>query len=137
MRAWAAARDWLEQNPLGVKLLEAGDDVARDFVVPWSRLASVATVAPGALADVVLIVLMGVYLALDPGLYKRGFLRLLPASRRAEVDEALERSADGLKRWLLGQGVAMVVVGLTVGVGLALLGVPVAPGATVRSTRVV
>jgi len=126
-RAWAGARDWLEKSPLGMKVLELGDDVTHDFVIPWSRLASVATVATGALADVVLIVLMGVYLALDPGLYKRGLLRLVPPARRADVGDALDRSGAGLKAWLVGQGIAMLAVGATVGVGLALLGVPVAP----------
>jgi predicted PurR-regulated permease PerM len=126
-RAWSAAREWLEKSAFGLKVLELGDDVTRDFVIPWARLAGVATVATGALADVVLIVLMGVYLAVDPGLYKRGLLRLVPPARREAVGDALGRSGDGLKRWLAGQGVGMLVVGLTVGIGLALLGMPVAP----------
>jgi predicted PurR-regulated permease PerM len=126
-RAWAAAREWLEKTPFGLKLLELGDAASRDVAIPWSRLASVATVATGALADLMLVVLMGVYLALDPGVYLRGLLRLVPPSRRSAVGDALERSGDGLKRWLVGQGVAMAMVGVTVGVGLALLGVPVAP----------
>jgi predicted PurR-regulated permease PerM len=126
-RAWAAVREWLEKSAFGLKLLDVSDDVTRDFVIPWSRLAGVATVATGALADVVFIVLMGVYLALDPGLYKRGLLRLVPPARRGAVGDALERSGDGLKGWLVGQGMAMLAVGLTVGIGLALLGIPVAP----------
>jgi predicted PurR-regulated permease PerM len=126
-RAWAALRDWLEKSPLGLKALEAGGDVARDFVIPWSRLAGVATVATGAIADIVFVVLLGVYLALDPGLYKRGLLRLVPVRRRPAIADALDRSGEGLKHWLVGQGVAMLTVGATVGVGLALLGVPVAP----------
>ena len=40
--------------------------------------------------------------------------------------EALSASADALRRWLLGQGVTMVIVGTTVGVGLAVLGMPIA-----------
>jgi predicted PurR-regulated permease PerM len=126
-KAWAGAREWLERNPLGAKVLEAGSDVARDFVIPWSRLAGAATVATSAIADAVLILLMGVYLALDPGVYKRGLLRLVPPRRRAAVDAALDASGQGLKHWLLGQGVAMLTVGATVGIGLALLGMPLAP----------
>jgi predicted PurR-regulated permease PerM len=45
---------------------------------------------------------------------------------RANVDAALGSSARALRNWLGGQLVAMVVVGVVTGVGLALLDVPLA-----------
>ena len=57
----------------------------------------------------------------------QGLLRLLPPRRRPAFQAAMEASGEGLKKWLLGQGVAMLMVGVTVGIGLALLGMPLAP----------
>ena len=78
------------------------------------------------LVDVFLVLLLGVYLAFDPTLYRDGFLRLVPPERRAEIGAALAASGNALQRWMLGQGLTMVIVGTTVGVGLALLGMPLA-----------
>lgn len=124
-KAWEGLRRWLEQSALGARLLEALQ-TAGDVAVPWQRLAGVATLAGGLVADLVLVTVMGLYLALDPGLYRRGAVRLVPQARRAELDAALGAAGEALSRWLLGQGVAMVVVGVTVAVGLTLLDVPMA-----------
>lgn len=124
-KAWDGLRQFLEKSALGARVLEALQ-TAGDAAVPWQRLASVATLAGGLVADLVLVIVMGLYLALDPGLYRRGAVRLVPAARRAEVDAALGAAGAALSRWLLGQGVAMLVVGVAVAAGLTLLGVPMA-----------
>src|SRR5262249_18061117 len=90
------------------------------------KLADVATLFTGTLANVVLLVLMGLYLALDPGLYLRGFVRLWPPRLRPLIADALGAAARGLRGWMLGQAVAMVLVGVTVAVGLLAMGMPLA-----------
>ncbi len=124
-RAWATALAWLQAQPFGPQLLNWTSEAA-DLKVPWARLADAATAATTALADVFLVLLLGVYLAFDPGIYRDGFLSLVPPARRAEIGSALSASADALQRWLLGQGLTMLIVGTTVGIGLALLGMPLA-----------
>jgi len=126
-RAWAAAREWLQGSGLGRRLLEMLNDSQQDVAMPWSRLALAATAVTSAIAHAVLVLLLGIYLALDPRLYRDGFLRLVPIRHRSRIGGALDASGHGLKRWLLGQGVAMLAVGVTVGVGLALMGMPLAP----------
>lgn len=64
--------------------------------------------------------------ALDPGLYRRGVLRLVPRPRRARADEVMDALGRNLWRWLLGQLVDMVAVAVLTGVGLWLAGVPLA-----------
>lgn len=123
-RAWATAMHWLLAQPFGVQLLDWTS--ASDIKVPWDRVAGVASAATTALADVFLVLLLGVYLAFDPVLYRDGFLRLVPPHRRAEIGAALTASGNALQRWMLGQGLTMLLVGTTVGVGLALLGMPLA-----------
>lgn len=124
-RAWATALRWLEAQPFGPQLLNWIGS-ADELRVPWARVAGVASAATTALVDVFLVLLLGVYLAFDPTLYRDGFLHLVPPDRRAEIGAALTASANALQRWMLGQGLTMVIVGTTVGVGLAVLGMPLA-----------
>lgn len=91
-----------------------------------SKVAKGTVTVFGAVADVGLVLFLAVYLAIDPATYRRGALLLLPPAARARVDEALEISGAQLRKWLLGQLGAMVTVGLIIGVGLALLGAPLA-----------
>jgi len=124
-RAWATVLAWLQAQTFGPQLLNWLDS-AGDLRVPWDRVAGIASAATTAIADLFLVALLAIYLAFDPLVYRHGFLRLVPPSRRGEISAALSASGDALRRWMLGQGVTMVTVGATVGIGLALLGMPLA-----------
>jgi predicted PurR-regulated permease PerM len=78
----------------------------------------------GFIADLVLVIFTAAYLALEPSLYRRGILRLLPRPHRPQVDAALIAVGSDLRRWLIGQLGAMIGVGVLTGVGLWLVGVP-------------
>lgn len=124
-QAWQAVRGWLERSPVGPWLLSLGDDL-RAGALPWSNIASLASRTLQAIAGLVLILLMGLYLALDVALYRNGLVRLFPPARREAVGAALDAAGQALSRWLLGQLVAMAAVGITVAVALLLLGMPMA-----------
>jgi predicted PurR-regulated permease PerM len=83
------------------------------------------TVLVGAL---VVVFFIGLYGSLSPGSYARAVVALAPAHKRARVDRMMGDMADALGRWLVGRMVAMVFVGVFSGIGLWLLGVPVALG---------
>jgi predicted PurR-regulated permease PerM len=85
-----------------------------------------ATALLFGLLDLILILFLGVYFALDVSLYRDGALRLLPPRHRHRVGRVLDDAGEALQKWLLGQAIAMVTVGIVVGVGLALVGVPLA-----------
>ena len=76
------------------------------------------------IADTLIVIVGGIYLAAQPRLYRRGMLKLVPPHRRALAGEALEDSGRALRLWLKGQLISMLVVGLIVGAGLWLIGVP-------------
>ena len=80
----------------------------------------------GAVADVALVLFLAVYVAADPQTYRRGALALVPAPARQKVGAALDAAGEVLHKWLLGQLGAMATVGILIGVGLALLGMPLA-----------
>lgn len=100
-------------------------DHLSDVVVSNGMLASVAgytSSVVGTMGGILLMIVGGVYLAADPGLYRHGLIMLFPARFRTRADEALAASGEALKRWLLGQLIAMTVVGIATTAGLYFIG---------------
>lgn len=123
--AMAALVAWARGHSLGVAALKVLEGLNAEDM-PWARVANAATRTLGALGSIGLVLVLGVYLAADPQLYRRGLVRLVPPAWRARVDGALLASAQALSRWLLGQGISMLFVGSTTAIGLAMLGIPLA-----------
>lgn len=123
--ALAALVAWARGHTLGLAALQVWEDInAQDL--PWARVANAATRTLGALGSIGLVLVVGVYLAADPQLYRRGVVRLVPVDWRERIDGALLASGQALSRWLLGQGISMLFVGSATAIGLAVLGVPLA-----------
>jgi len=78
----------------------------------------------GAIGNVAIIVFVGTYFALSPGIYKKGMIRLVPKPRRERAGQVLDTIGDKLARWLVGKTISMLVVGVVTSVGLSMLGVP-------------
>lgn len=117
-------RKWMDRNALGQILTELGQTGIEGTRGALSRVASVASSTFGAVANTLLIVFLGLYLAADPSLYRRGLLHLIPPRARERTGVGLDRAGHALKRWLLGQFIAMIGVGAVTWAGLYLLGVP-------------
>lgn len=116
---------WMGSHRIGITALEYWESL-QDDGMPWARLVGFAGTAIGAMGMFALIIFMGAFFAADPAMYRDGFLRLFPKDQRAAIADALEQSADGLRRWLLGQSISMLYVGTATALGLAALGVPLA-----------
>lgn len=114
----------LEQLGLAPQIRQGIDDVVPDASNLVSGLGKALFSVGNAIAGTLLVFVGGIYLAAQPGLYRTGLLKLVPAARRALVAESLGATGQALRLWLLGQLVAMVVIGLLTGIGLALIGVP-------------
>lgn len=71
-----------------------------------------------------LVIVGGIYFAVDPQLYRRLFLSLWPAEQRGEMAERLEAVSADMRHFLKAQLIAMVVVGVLTYAGLAMLGIP-------------
>ncbi len=63
------------------------------------------------LAGIVLVIFLAIYLAIDPGTYRRGLLHLVPQHAQARTDEILSAIAVTLRKWLVTQLIAMIVIG--------------------------
>jgi len=65
----------------------------------------------GALAGIVLVIFLAIYIAIDPSTYRRGFLYLVPQRARGRTDQILGAIAVTLRRWLVTQFIAMIAIG--------------------------
>jgi predicted PurR-regulated permease PerM len=93
-----------------------------------SRAASIGYTVIGFVADLVLVLVTGIYLAADPGLYRRGVAKMFPKRQHREVIEALDATAIALRLWFGGQLVAMLLVGVLSATAYLLIGLPSALG---------
>lgn len=117
-------RDWLAQHAGGRAVL--GSLGAVDGAESVSRLVGVAMTTLGAVTNALVLLVLGIYFALDPGTYWRGALHLVPPDYRVTVVETLNAAGKALRKWLGGAVFAMLVVGCVTGIGLWALGVPFA-----------
>ena len=122
-----AVLQWLNSHRIGVAALQYIEEARGNNASPWAiRLAGAAGSTFGALGGAALVLVMGLYLALAPRVYRDGLVRLMPLSVRARVGETLDACGTALSRWLLGQSISMLFVGATTAFGLWLLDVPLA-----------
>ena len=124
IEAWTKFEEFIGKFPIGQTAMEnmkTGTDTEA-----IAKVAKGTFIAFGAVADVFLVIFLALYLAADPHTYKRGFLHLIPPSVRERVSDAMDASGTALRKWFVGQLGAMIVVGILTGVGLWLIGVPLA-----------
>ncbi len=118
--AWSAFEQRLGVDRLSQRLMEqvpSGGSIL-------SGVAGLVMSVAGALANLLVILFGGLYLAAQPALYRDGLLRLVPASMRGRIGDAVDACGEALRLWLLGQLVAMTMVGLLTGLGLWAIGLP-------------
>ena len=70
------------------------------------------------------VVVMALYLANRPRLYRDGILSLVSPRRRAVGTRVLDDAGATLRAWVVGQLLAMTVLGVLTAIGLWALGVP-------------
>lgn len=116
------AEQWVSQWPNGRQAIEG----LRHAAFSKELVAIAAHAVSGAVAGVLLVLFGAIYITLDPELYQRGVVRLVPVAQRARVNTALEAAGEALSRWLRGQLLLMLAVGGLTGIGLVLIGVPLA-----------
>jgi predicted PurR-regulated permease PerM len=78
----------------------------------------------GALTDILLLLVGGIFVAASPTFYKTGLIKLVPPGKRELTETALQDTGTALQLWLKGQLVAMLLIGVLTWLGLWLIGVP-------------
>lgn len=127
-RALQGVEAFLDRYGLGARVRALAEVGSEDIAQLVSQAGGYALAAGSGIADFVLVLVAGIFLASDPATYRRGLLLLMPERAEATATLALDDAARGLKGWMVGQAVSSLVVAALTWAGLALLGVPAAGG---------
>ncbi len=114
---------YLSQSPVGAKIVDAvhqayaGSKVASD-------IGGLVRGAGELILNCLLLLIGALFFAADPGVYERGFLYLIPPSKRPAIEDALFDVGSTLKLWLRSSLILMTSMGVLIGIGLWISGVP-------------
>ena len=114
---------WASQSPVGAKIVDAvkaayaGSKAAQD-------VGGLVQGGGELLVNVVLLLFGSLFFAVNPRMYERGFLLLVPPSKRPAFEDALFDVGSTLRLWLRAQIIEMTTMGVLVGVGLWIADVP-------------
>jgi len=89
-----------------------------------ARLAGIGGAILDGLADFILVVIAGLYIAAAPRLYEQGFVKLFPIRHHERVEGSLEASGKALRLWLTSQLIAMTCVAVLSAAAFWLIGLP-------------
>lgn len=114
-------RTIIEQMPSADEVIQKADasSVA-------TRVGGYFSSTLGAIANFFIVILLAIYLAIEPRFYARGFAKLFPIKSRPRAYEVLAEIGDTLSWWLVGKAASMIFIGLLTWIGLSILGVPLA-----------
>jgi predicted PurR-regulated permease PerM len=131
LRQMAALRSWLDVSPWARWLSQqlpadlGGTGQPANLVPRISgTIAGALWSAIGLLGTVVLVIAAALYFAAAPAPYVNGPLHLVAQRYRLRTRQVIATVAGTLQSWLAGQLLDMCVVGVAIGGGLGLLGVP-------------
>lgn len=77
-----------------------------------------------AFGEAIFVLLMGIFLALEPNLYVENIVRLFYPSKREQKKELIDAIYVSMCNWLLTRFIAMVIVGVFTIIGLEIARVP-------------
>ena len=125
-RSLGAIANALDSIPGGPNSSEVAQRLESSLSNRLSSLPNLLMFAVQEIVAIISIIFLALYLAVSPDTYIQGLLRLVPVNRREAVEEFVDDLAERLRGWVVGTALVASFVGVTGGVGLWLLGVPLA-----------
>lgn len=125
-QAVESMRAKLDEYAWGHWILEQipdSDEIGKDGI-SISRVTGLFSSTFGLLTDMILVTIVGIYLAATPRQYKNGFVMLFPKRRRRRMGQIIDEVVYTLQWWLVGQFIAMAIIAVLTGIGLWLLDIP-------------
>ncbi|MGA7805968.1 AI-2E family transporter [Bradyrhizobium sp.] len=113
--------DELHRTQLGRLLLSHLDGASFSLTYMASNVVQLSA---RFMEAVLFTVAAGVYLAVQPELYRKGAELLFPPSSRQLASETIDDLGRALRLWLLGQGIQMLLVGALSTFAVWLIGLP-------------
>lgn len=78
----------------------------------------------GGVFGVFIVIAAGLFMAVDPQVYRRGLVRLVPAGERARVDAALGELGHTLRWWMVGTCISMAIIAVATTLALWAIRLP-------------
>jgi len=119
---------FLDRYGLGATVSELAELGSEDLSRLFTQAGGFALAAGNGVADFVLVLVGAIFMAANPGVYRRGFLLLFPDKAEPVAAQALDDTSAGLRGWMVGQAISSLLVAALTWIGLWLLGVPAAGG---------
>ena len=114
-----------QQNGMQVSLSDA-QSMANQVVSGVGTVTRAIGGIAGIIGTTAIILIIGIYVALEPNLYERGVEWMAPRGERSELRKTLAEMALTLRRLMAGRIVGMVFEGFFTWVALEMFGVPMA-----------
>ena len=114
-------------NQLGI--VQGGiqlDQLSGQLMGSLGRLTTAVGSAVGAITSLVLILVIGIFIAVEPRLYERGFAWMLPMRNRGGFYETAAKMGRTLRHLMFGRLIGMLVEGVGTWILLWIGGVPMA-----------
>jgi predicted PurR-regulated permease PerM len=113
---------------LGVELPDVNQSGRSSLNFPLQELLpealSIGRTAANAITGLVVVIVGGVFLAADPNVYITGLVKLFPRSYHPQLTNCIDEAGNALRLWLIGELISMTIVGVLVGLGIWLIGLP-------------
>lgn len=90
------------------------------------RVTAAVSSVIGGITALFMIVILGIYLAIEPRLYERGVGWLMPQSERSHFYEVTAAMGKSLRRLMAGRILGMLVEGVATWILLSIYGIPMA-----------
>ncbi|WP_082984882.1 AI-2E family transporter [Methylobacterium platani] len=87
------------------------------------QASTVALAVFGAIGNVFIVVVLGLFVAAEPRTYRDGLLRFVPSRHRTHAASVADDIGITLRHWLFGQLVVMAAIFVCVWLGLTLVGI--------------
>jgi len=123
-QAWAQLETRLRGSDVGAMILDQINGLSQQASGVLSLVPKIAGGIASSLANLMVVVVAGIFMAMTPLSYRDGVVRLFPKSQKERVRDSLNASGRALRQWLLGQLVSMLLVGSLTAIGLSIVGVP-------------
>lgn len=92
----------------------------------FGKLTGYLGIVFGALASLVMVLVIGLFVAIEPRLYGRGLEWMVPRDMRPRFAGTIDQMATTMRRLLAGRLFGMALEGAMTGIALAFAGVPMA-----------
>ncbi|MFW5829116.1 MAG: AI-2E family transporter [Planctomycetota bacterium] len=134
MRQWLETHQETLLNPLGSVFSDMAsngangdgddgqDDGLTDIALNW--LTSTALTVFTVTSVAFLILVLAAFLLVNPGMYRRGIVLLLPRDWQQDGEAVLQHLQRSLQSWLFGKFLSMIFVTVATLIGLLIIGIP-------------